>query len=474
MYNVLLAGGSGTRFWPESRERMPKQLLRIIGSGTLVQNTVERLLPLAPIRRTIVVTNELHAVETCRQLAGYGFPASQLLAEPVGRNTAAAIGFATKIIHEESPNAVMGVYPADHIIQDTENFLEIVKQAESAASAGHLVTLGIKPTRPETGYGYIKQGSPLDEPAFKVEQFIEKPDTEKARRFIQEGGYLWNSGMFFWKVSALLEEMQIHLPELYGQLDAIVAHTRENKGKYPYRVLDADGQNFFESLPSISIDYGIMEKSKRAAVVPADIQWNDIGSWSALEDIGEKDADGNVLDENVVAVDTSGSIFHGGKRLIAALGVKDLIVVDTKDALLICKKDRAQDVKKIVEQIKKENRPEAITHTTVQKPWGTYTILETGENYLVKRIEVFPGEKLSLQSHAHRNEHWTVVSGTAEVQKDQETFCLTPNQSIVIPIGSIHRLSNPGEETMALIEVQIGDILDENDIIRHEDLYGRT
>ena len=474
MYSILLAGGSGTRFWPRSREQFPKQLLSITGSGTLIQNTVERLLPLVPIDKTFVITNESHAEETCRQLSRFGFSASQLLAEPVARNTAAAIGFIARLLQEESPDEVMAIYPADHVIQDADNFRQIVRQAESAAQKGHLVTLGIEPTGPETGYGYIKKGSALEGPAFKVDRFVEKPDAEKARRLLKEGGYLWNSGMFFWKVSALLEEMQQHLPELEARLGDLVSHISKNQGKFTYRVLDSGGRRIFESLPSISIDHGLMEKSNRTAVIPANIRWNDVGAWNSLEDVKGKDTDGNVLDKNVIAVDTTASIIQSDRRLIATLGVNDLIIIDTEDALLICKKDRAQDVKTLVNTIKKSGRSEADTHPTVLKPWGSYTNLEARDNYLVKRIEVSPGEKLSLQSHVHRSEHWTVVSGTAEVQKDQEILILSPNQSVIIPKGAKHRLSNPGSETLVIIEVQIGDKLDENDITRHEDLYGRS
>ena len=474
MYSVLLAGGSGTRFWPRSRETLPKQLLHISGKGTLIQNTLERLLPLIPIRNTFVVTHELHAVETCRQLVSYGFSPSNLLAEPMGRNTAAAIGFAAKILMEKSPEEAIGVFPADHIIENPDRFLEILKQAEKVANQGHLVTLGIEPARPETGYGYIQKGDSLEFGSFRVERFVEKPDSSMAEKFFKEDRYLWNSGMFIWQVSSLLKEIETHLPGLYDQLDSIVSHTRENKGKFSYWVLDTEGRNIYESLDSVSIDHGIMEKTKHCAVIPADLKWTDVGSWSSMEEIMEKDADGNVKTGNILALDSTGSIVQGTDRLIATLGIKDLLVVDTPDALLICDKTRAQDVKKIVEQMNQEHRPEVKTHPTVLKPWGSYTNLEVRKNYLVKRIEVQPGEKLSLQSHTYRDEHWTVVSGTAEIQLENQMMILNPNETTLITRGSKHRLGNPGETPLILIEVQVGDQLDENDIVRYDDLYGRS
>ncbi len=475
MFGVILAGGSGTRFWPKSREQSPKQLLRIIGQNTMIQNTVERLLPLIPAENIFMVTHALHAFETCRQTEGFGISPSQLLAEPVGKNTAAAVGFAAKILHEKNPDAVMAVFPADHVIKDPKAFCDILGRAEKIAEKGYLVTLGIQPTRPEEGYGYIKQGRTLEgsKGAFEVERFVEKPDAMTAQKFIAEGGYSWNCGVFLWKVATILEEIQTHLPKLYAALPSIVAHTIENNRKYDYRLLDSEGEKIYDSLPFISIDNGILEKSKRVAVIPATIQWNDVGAWDALEDVAEKDAEGNVFTENVTPLDCTGSIIQGEGRMIGAVGLKDIIVVDTPDALLVCDKNQAQKVKLLVNKLKEKHRPEVKLGVTVQKPWGSYTGLEEKDHYLVKRIEVNSGERLSLQSHNHRSEHWTVVSGSALVDLDDKQITLKENESLFIPLKSKHRLANPHETPLILIEVQMGDKVVEEDIIRYQDDYNR-
>ena len=309
--------------------------------------------------------------------------------------------------------------------------------------------------------------------AYKVERFVEKPDATKAREFLADGSYHWNCGVFVWKVSCILEEIRTHLPDLHDKLEGIVAHTIESKNKYPFRILDAEGAAIYRSLSSISIDHGILEKSKRVALVPARIQWSDVGCWTALDEVLPKDADGNVATPNTVLKDCTGTLVQGEERLVAALGLKDQIVVDTPDALLVCSKERAQDVKKIVEILKKAKRPEAHMPTTVQKPWGSYTVLEKRDNYLVKRLDVHPGEQLSLQSHNHRSEHWTVVQGTAQIQLEDKSILLEANQSILIPQKSKHRLGNPKETPLSLIEVQVGDKIDENDITRYQDDYDR-
>ena len=473
MHAVIIAGGSGTRFWPKSRENLPKQLLNISGQETLIQNTVGRISSIISAENIWVITNEQHAFETCYQLKKMGFPPSQLLTEPIARNTAAAIGYSAKILSQRNPDAIMAVFPADHVITTIEPFLKLLKQAETIANENHLVTLGIKPTSPETGYGYIKQGKAIEENSFKVDRFIEKPDKLTAEKYLKEGSYYWNSGIFVWKVSTLLNEISLYLPKLHEQLEELTSNTAPIKGKYPYQKLSESGKKIFHSLQSVSIDHGVMEKSTRVAVLPAEIEWNDVGTWTSLAEISKNDSHGNVINGNVVSVENSDSIIQAENRLVAALGLKNIIVVDTPDALLVCAKERAQDIKKIVEKIKLEKRPEVRATTSETRPWGSYTILHKETNYLVKRIEVLPGESLSLQSHNHRSEHWTVVSGVAQVQIEETLQTLQTNQSIEIPKGAKHRLANLDESSLIIIEVQLGDKLDEDDITRYEDKYGR-
>ena len=475
MLAVILAGGSGTRFWPLSRETHPKQFLKIADSQTLIQRTVERLLPLVPIERCFVTTNELHALQTCQQLSEYGFNPANLIAEPVGRDTAPAIGLSAAFL-QEMEGEVMAVFSADHVIKDPQAFRQAIQLAETVAEQGYLATLGINPSRPETGYGYIRQGEWLDKDnkACKIERFIEKPDHDTAQDFCKAGGYLWNCGIFLWKISTILDELKLYAPEIYSGVFSALPCLTSNKGKYNWPRMDPKGHEIFSALPATSIDYAVMEKSKNAAVIPVTMEWNDVGCWNALDNIEEKDDNNNIFSKNVFSRHCTGTIIHGSGRLIAAVGLENIVVADTPDALLVCKKDQGQDVKKIVEEIKKAGREETHTHMQVLKPWGSYTNLEKGERYLIKKIEVAPGEKLSLQSHKHRDEHWVVVSGRAEIQINEKTFALQENETAFIPKGANHRLANPGDVTMTLIETQIGDILDEEDIIRHKDIYGRA
>jgi len=473
MHAVIIAGGSGTRFWPKSRENLPKQLLSIVSQETMIQNTVGRISPVIPVENIWVITNEKHAFETCYQLKNLGFPPSQLLTEPIARNTSAAIGYSAKILSQRNPDAIMAIFPADHVITTTEPFLKLLKQSETIANENHLVTLGIKPTSPETGYGYIKQGKAIEDNSFMVDRFIEKPEKLTAEKYLKEGSYYWNSGIFVWKVSILLNEISLYLPKLHEQLEELTSNTAPIKGKYPYQKLSESGKKIFHSLESVSIDHGVMEKSTNVAVLPAEIEWNDVGTWTSLAEISKNDSHGNVINGNVVSVENSDSIIQAENRLVAALGLKNIIVVDTSDALLVCAKERAQDIKKIVEKIKLEKRPEVRATTSETRPWGSYTILYKETNYLVKRIEVLPGESLSLQSHDHRSEHWTVVSGVAQVQIGETSQTLNANQFVEIPKGAKHRLTNPDETTLIIIEVQLGDKLDEDDITRYEDKYGR-
>jgi len=475
MYAVILAGGSGTRFWPKSREQLPKQLLNINGERTMIQDTLDRISPIVASENIWIITNEKHALETCRQLKATEFNPSQLFTEPIARNTAAAIGYSAYILSKKNPDAIMAVFPADHAITTHKKFLELIEKAKTVAKNNHLVTLGIKPTSPETGYGYIKQGKSLEGNAYKVDQFIEKPDKATAEKYLTEGGYYWNSGMFIWKVSVLLNEIKRYLPNLYAQLDKLSKNTIEVKGPYPFKELNDSGKKIFQSLQPVSIDHGIMESSNNSVVFPANIGWNDVGSWTALADISQKDSKGNVIKGNVFSIENNNSIFYAEERLVATMGLKNMIVVDTSDAVLVCPKDCAQDVKKIVEKIKQEKRPEfSIAPNSEIRPWGNYVILKKEANYLVKRIEVLPGESLSLQSHNHRSEHWTIVAGTALVQINESSKTLQANQFIEIPKGAKHRLANHGNSSLIIIEVQLGEKLDENDITRYADKYGRT
>lgn len=472
---MILAGGSGTRFWPLSRESHPKQLLNITGSKTLIQETLERLRPIIPPENLYIVSQEAHAYETCTQLGPLGFPTEHLIAEPVGRNTAPAVALASQLI-KHNPDEVMAVFPADHVIRDQENFLKSLKIGEAAARQGHLVTLGIRPTSPATGYGYIQVGDPLpaNNSVHKVERFIEKPERKVAENLLRQGGHLWNAGMFLWKVSSFMDALKQFLPEVDSALSGITKHFTTLPGRYGFQKLDKEGLAIYDQLPSISIDHGIMEMAKNVVVVPCEMGWSDVGSWDALEGVLTADERGNVVTRNVYLMDGSGNIVLSNHRLIATLGVDNLVIVDTPDALLVCPKDRAQDVRKLVGELREQGREEVTQGSTVHKPWGSYTVLSENENYLVKRIDVHPGQKLSLQSHQHREEHWVVAHGRAEVQVDDTKFQLETHQSTTIPKGAKHRLGNPGPGPLTLIETQLGTRLDESDITRYEDLYGRT
>ncbi|MBT5028017.1 MAG: mannose-1-phosphate guanylyltransferase/mannose-6-phosphate isomerase [Nitrospina sp.] len=475
MYGVILAGGNGTRFWPKSREQSPKQLLKIVGPGTMVQNTVERLLPLIPIEQLYLATNHQQAIETFRQLRPQSFIADHLIAEPCNRNTALAIGLMAKVLVKIDPDAIMGVFPADHVVTNQESFIKTLQQAEELARKNHLVTLGIPPSRPETGFGYLQQGSKLagHKDAYKVKRFVEKPNLATAKQYLQQDDYFWNCGIFIWKASTILEELSQYAQNIYSHLDAISNSLKETKGKPGYLELNEKGSDLFSSLSSLSIDYAVMEHSSRVVLLPADIGWNDVGAWDALDEVSEKDLDGNIISGNILAQDCTDSIIQGQNRLIGVLGLKDTIVVDTPDALLVCAKERSQDIKILVKSLNDKGHPEGRKGSTVKKPWGSYSVLDMGPSYLLKRIEVFPGESLSLQSHQHRSECWTVVTGSAQVVRDEETFQLEINDSITIPKGAKHRLINSGPAPLTIIEIQFGDLLNESDITRYEDEYGR-
>ncbi|MEC7641030.1 MAG: mannose-1-phosphate guanylyltransferase/mannose-6-phosphate isomerase [Nitrospinota bacterium] len=452
MIGVILSGGSGTRFWPQSRELYPKQFLRIAGSRTMIQDTVARITPLISIERIFVVTNERHAVETCKQLADFDFKPAHVLAEPEAKNTAPALGFAARVLAANYAEEVMAVFPADHIVKDPDAFHKVLQTAENLAKKNYLVTLAIKPTRPETGYGYIKKGLPIDNDSFKVQEFVEKPNLEKAQAFLDQGNYFWNCGVFLWKVSTLLEEMKKHMPDSFKKLEPIDSFTELTIGKFSYRSLNSQGREIYKNLSSISVDYAILEKSQNVAVIPTQMPWSDVGSWSALEEISPPDQDGNLLAKDVVAVDCSGSIIQGDDRLIAVVGTKDLVVVDTPDALLVCDKKRSQDVKKIVEKIKSIGRPEAHAHVKRCEPWGTATVLEKSQTHVITKLEVLPGEEYA--GEIQFNKTWVVVEGQAEVLHGDETDILEKNQSTFIPKATKHYAANPGDSLLIILEMK--------------------
>lgn len=472
MYAIVMAGGSGTRFWPLSRETTPKQLLKIGGEDTLIRQTVSRILPLVPCENIFIVTNEGIADSIGFQLSSkFERPwDDNFIIEPESKNTAPAVGLAALHLERIDPESIMIVLSADHSIRKAELFLELLKKAETAARQDYLVTFGIKPDRPETGYGYIRTGDGCRragvEGVCEVEAFVEKPDVETAREYVKSGRYFWNSGIFVWKTKTLLNEIERYQPSLFHGLQEIrkaIGSTRE-----------ADViKTIFRKLDPISVDYAVMEKTDRAAVIPADIGWSDVGSWTALDDVSERDASGNIITGNVIDIDSRDSIVYAEKRLVATIGLKDSVVVDTPDATLVCSKDRAQDVKKVVAELKLRKAEEHLIHRTSHRPWGSYTILEEGERYKIKRLVINPGAKLSHQSHNHRSEHWVVVMGTARVTSGDKEYDVHPNESTYIPISTRHRLENRGKIPLQIIEVQNGEYLGEDDIVRFDDEYNR-
>ena len=474
LYAVILAGGSGTRFWPMSRERFPKQLLQIIGEETLIQQTVRRVLKSVHVNQICVVTNHFQAESIKLQLSEWKDDlANNFVLEPEGRNTAPAIGLAALRLIRRDPDATMLVLPADHVIHGDAKFKNAISLGYQLAQKGNLVTFGIQPSKPETGYGYIqpnrrarlgKQGRLS---GYKVARFVEKPDLKKAQRYLQSGNYYWNSGIFLWRASTVLEEFGRHQPALLRGLKAIddMMESGQLGNLFATR---------YKKLPSVSIDYGIMEQSAHSAVVPVDFSWSDVGSWGSLEDVSSRDKRGNVKTGNVVDLDSENTVFFTDKRLVGAIGLSDMVVVDTPDATLVCPKSRSQDVKKLVEELKRRRAPEYLEHLTIHRPWGSYTILEEGPGYKVKRISVLPGGRLSLQLHHKRSEHWVVIAGTARVTCGQKVSDLGPGESTAIPVETKHRLENPGKVPLEIIEVQNGPYLGEDDIVRFQEDYGRS
>ena len=461
---VLLSGGSGTRLWPLSREAYPKQFLPLAGDDTMVQATwrrVEALADLAPI----VVANEEHRFLVAEQLRQVGAPVPAILLEPVGRNTAPAIAAAALQAMAGGADPLLLVLPSDHVVRDVAGFQRAVREASSAAEAGALVTFGVVPDAPETGFGYIQ--AEAGDGLRQVLRFVEKPDAATARSYLDAGGYYWNSGMFLFRASRYLEELARFRPDIVDAVRAAHAAARHDGD---FVRLDKDA---FSACPSDSIDYAVMEKTADAMVLPVDIGWNDVGSWSALWDVAERDADGNAHHGDVIAVDSRNSYAYA-QRLVALVGLDDIVVVETDDAVLVARKDKVQEVKQVVARLKQEQRSQAVLHREVHRPWGSYDSVDNGGRHQVKRIKVKPGAALSLQMHHHRAEHWIVVSGTAKVTRGDETLLLSENESTYIPLGVKHRLENPGKVPLELIEVQSGSYLGEDDIVRLEDVYGRA
>ncbi|HEY1069281.1 mannose-1-phosphate guanylyltransferase/mannose-6-phosphate isomerase [Thermomonas sp.] len=461
---VLLSGGSGTRLWPLSREAYPKQFLPLAGDATMLQATWQRVSALADAA-PIVVAGEDHRFLVAEQLRQIGAPTPAILLEPTGRNTAPAIAAAALQAMVGGDDPLLLVLPSDHVVRNDAAFRAAVAAAMPAAEAGRLVTFGIVPDAPETGFGYI-QAAPGDG-VRPVLRFVEKPDAATAQAYLEAGGYYWNSGMFLLRASRYLDELQRFRPDIVAAVRAAFAAA----------VCDGDfirlDKAAFAACPSDSIDYAVMEKTDAAAVLPVDIGWNDVGSWSALWDVSEQDADGNAHHGDVVSIDSRNSYAYA-RRLVALVGVDDLVVVETDDAVLVARKDKVQQVKDVVARLKAGQRSQAVLHREVHRPWGSYDSVDVGERFQVKRIKVKPGARLSLQSHGQRAEHWIVVSGVARVTRDNDVFELFANQSTYIPIGAKHRLENPGNEMLELVEVQSGDYLGEDDIVRYEDVYGRT
>ncbi len=460
---VLLSGGSGTRLWPLSREAYPKQFLPLVGDDTMLQATWRRVEALSS-KPPLVVANEDHRFLVAEQLRVIGAPTPRIVLEPVGRNTAPAIAAAALIAARDGTDPLLLVLPSDHVVRDAEAFRRAVLAAAPAADAGALVTFGIVPTAPETGFGYIQ--AEAGDAVRRVLRFVEKPDADTAQRYLDAGDHYWNSGMFLFRASRFLEELARFRPDILDAARAACGH------------LDPDGEflrldkTAFAASPSESIDYAVMEKTDAAMVLPVDIGWNDVGSWSALWDVSEQDDDGNAHHGDVIAIDSRNSYAYA-QRLVALVGVDDLVVVETDDAVLVAAKDKVQEVKQVVARLKADRRSQAALHREVHRPWGSYDSVDAGARFQVKRIKVKPGAALSLQSHAHRAEHWIVVSGTARVTRNNDVFELFANQSTYIPIGAKHRLENPGADMLELIEVQSGDYLGEDDIVRYEDVYGR-
>ncbi|MEP5764585.1 MAG: mannose-1-phosphate guanylyltransferase/mannose-6-phosphate isomerase [Halieaceae bacterium] len=464
---VLLSGGVGSRLWPVSREAYPKQFLPLAGEESMLTDTLRRLDGLTDVC-PMVICNDEHRFIVAEQLRAAGHSGGEIVLEPVGRNTAPAVAVAALQALATDAEAVLLVLPADHLIRKPAAFQAAVHASLAAAQAGQLVTFGVVPDSPETGYGYIRRGDELEDGLFAIGEFVEKPESSTAQTYLDSGEYYWNSGMFLLRAQTYIDELKSLAPDMLSACERSLA---EAQADLDFVRLDAAA---FQSCPADSIDYAVMEKTRRGAVIALDCGWSDVGSWSALWDAGEADAEGNVLQGDVLVDQASNNYLRSESRLLAVTGVENLVVVETSDAVLVADRNRVQDVKRLVTALKGASRDEARLHARVYRPWGSYESLINSERFQVKRIVVNPGEKLSLQKHHHRAEHWIVVSGTAEVTCEDKVFMLGEDESTYIPLGHKHRLVNPGRISLELIEVQSGSYLGEDDIVRYDDIYGRS
>lgn len=462
MYGIILAGGSGSRLWPLSRELYPKQLLNIISDKSLLQSTFERLTRCMNENQILSITNTKHAANVKMQIQELtNNPV--VLSEPVAKNTAPAIALAVKyILQTTGDDPVILVVPSDHLIKDNEKFADTVRKGEKLAQEGYIVTFGIQPDYPETGYGYINTLKPLNS-GYKVKEFVEKPDLITAEKYLKAGTYYWNSGIFMFKASVMMKEIEKLAPDI-AKITNNVDFTKSKDIPFVE----------FDKMPSISIDYAIMEKSDKIALLKLESDWNDLGSWKSIYDVSNKDENNNVFVGHVIDEGSKNSFVYASSKLVTTIGLEDTVIIETEDAVLACKKDKTQDVKHIYETLKKQNDDTHLVHKTVYRPWGFYTVIAQGNGFQSKILHVNPGQKLSIQSHNHRSEHWVVLNGTAKVILEGKELILSPGHSVDIPVKAIHSLQNPYKEDVEVIEVQKGDILLEDDIIRYEDMYGRV
>lgn len=465
MYCIILAGGSGSRLWPLSRELYPKQLLNIQNDDSLFQETYKRMVDIIPPENIICITNTKHLSNVKYQLSS-SKKQPLYLSEPIAKNTAPAISISVKYLLDnikDINDLVVAVIPSDHKIDNIQELKKSLKKAEKIAKQGYLVSLGVKPTYPETGYGYIKKGEQIEQGVFNINKFIEKPELEDADKYYKNSEYYWNTGILLFKPSVFIDELKQYAPDIY---DIISTIDLKKSVSIPYVK--------FERLPFISIDYALLEKSSKIALVELDSNWIDVGSWKSIYDVSKKDMDSNVKVGHILDVNSKNSLMYSSSKLVATIGLDNMIVVETEDAVLVCNKDKVQDVKQVFETLKQQHDNTQLVHKTVYRPWGFYTVLAQGDGFLTKMIHVNPKQKLSVQSHNHRSEHWVVLSGKAKVVLDKESLMLSSGHSVDIPVKAIHSLQNPYEENLEIIEVQKGDLLIEDDIIRYEDMYGRV